>query len=118
MAETPAARRSALSLILIFSFFLHVRGTCYLQNGAHADYTVLPCNPDSEVSACCALNKTSPDICMDSGLCYATDGEVQGRMYQVGCTDASGKDAACPQYCDPGKLYPPEKTLFVIGAFS
>jgi len=76
---------------------------CYWLSGGAATSDVQPCSGNlasGSHSACCNLGKNPPDICLGGGLCQrmdATDGNFM--IYAVGCTDRSGKDAACPQYC-------------------
>ncbi|KAL6710390.1 hypothetical protein ACN47E_009336 [Coniothyrium glycines] len=74
---------------------------CYGLDGTELDSTYAPCNPDAKNSGCCATRRTdaSPDICLDNGLCMATNDELMGTIWQSGCTDATGKDAACPRMC-------------------
>ncbi|KAG2163231.1 hypothetical protein JADG_002970 [Aureobasidium aubasidani] len=73
---------------------------CYnLQGTAPPDGSFVACNPDAEVSACCASNKAQPDICMQGGLCYATMDSYSGYLYGNGCTDPTASDDACPIVC-------------------
>lgn len=73
---------------------------CYMLNGTKAGLDMAPCNPDAEVSACCAINKARPDICTSSGgLCLAQDGGYTGMLYANGCTDPAGTNTNCPQIC-------------------
>ena len=94
---------AALSVAL----FPHAtRAACYKIDGSPADDdSHQPCDPDAEVSACCAINKSKPDICLSSGLCYAQDNGYQGLIYSNGCTDKSGLAAECPHVC-------PDRTSF------
>ncbi|KAF2800105.1 hypothetical protein K505DRAFT_356014 [Melanomma pulvis-pyrius CBS 109.77] len=76
---------------------------CYNLNGTTLDSSFEPCIPSSgsKHSGCCATNRSSgsPDICLDSGLCMATNDKFVGTIWQNGCTDATGKDEACPKMC-------------------
>jgi hypothetical protein len=74
--------------------------TCYALDGAKLDSTITPCAPvaGAKHSGCCA----STDICLDNGLCMATNNAYIGTMWQAGCTDPTGKDKACPQMCPTG----------------
>ena len=74
---------------------------CYSLDGQKLDSSYQPCNPGAAVSACCALNGTSPenDICLDTGLCQSTSGWFAGFIYADGCTDIDGTAAACPGVC-------------------
>ncbi|KAF3052634.1 hypothetical protein E8E11_011105 [Didymella keratinophila] len=75
---------------------------CYGLTGTPLDDTFAPCNPTAKHSGCCATNKASgADICLDSGLCMATQNEYMGTIWQPGCTDSTGKATECPQLC-PG----------------
>ncbi|THW22766.1 hypothetical protein D6D24_00979 [Aureobasidium pullulans] len=77
---------------------------CYnLQGTAPPDGSFVACNPDAEVSACCASNKAQPDICMQGGLCYATMDSYSGYLYGNGCTDPTASDDACPIVCPASK---------------
>ena len=80
---------------------------CYGIDGTVLDDSFAPCDPDAEVSACCATNKDSADICLSSGLCYAQDGVYEGFIYSNGCTDRSGEDSACPHFCLDSMVLPP-----------
>lgn len=72
---------------------------CYHLDGTQADKTHQPCDPDAEVSACCALDKGNPDVCLSSGLCYAQEPFYRGLIYSNGCTDPSGESGECPHFC-------------------
>jgi hypothetical protein len=82
---------------------------CYGLNGTELDSTYGPCNPDAKHSGCCAINRPagSVDICLDNGLCMATNGGFMGSIWQDGCTDPTGKDAGCPKLCPDGMGSPP-----------
>jgi hypothetical protein len=83
---------------------------CYGLTGTPLDDTFAPCNRTAEHSGCCATNKASgADICLDSGLCMATQNEYMGTMWQPGCTDSTGKATECPQLC-PGSAFIPINT--------
>jgi hypothetical protein len=101
---------SFLTLILIF---LHVwlassSSQCYMLNGDLATADFQPCTSSlasGSNSACCNLGKNPPDICLGGGLCQRMDStEGNFMIYAVGCTDKSGKDPACPQYCPSSSL--------------
>jgi hypothetical protein len=94
--------------ILILHYLLRGCATqsCYLPNGLAADSDIQPCISDrvnlpaGSHSACCNLGKTPKDFCMTGGLCYRRDAPDGNFMiYAVGCTDPTGKDASCQQYC-------------------
>lgn len=72
---------------------------CYGIDGSALDKTFTPCNPNAEHSACCA----SGDVCLSNGLCMSTEDVTVGMIFSRGCTDATGKDTACPQQCSGGK---------------
>ncbi|KAF1939047.1 hypothetical protein EJ02DRAFT_353120 [Clathrospora elynae] len=86
-----------LSLISIFAmlFAIATSQQCYGVDGTALDKTYIPCNLSAKHSGCCA----SKDICLSNGLCMATTNEFIGTLRQSGCTDATGKDAACPKAC-------------------
>lgn len=74
--------------------------TCYNIAG-QPDKRYQRCNTTNGAahSACCAINKTFPDICLDSGLCLASGAGDIGGIFENGCTDIQGTDAACPNAC-------------------
>ncbi len=93
-------------LILNYLLSAYADLSCYLPNGLLADSNIRPCipnlvnRPPGSNSACCNLGKNPPDICMGGGLCYRQDSPDGNFMiYAVGCTDPTGKDASCQQYC-------------------
>ncbi|KAF1846673.1 uncharacterized protein K460DRAFT_406867 [Cucurbitaria berberidis CBS 394.84] len=96
---------SRLSLLSVFAtlFAITISQKCYGLDGTALDDTFAPCNPSAKHSGCCATKRTvgSADLCLDNGLCMATNNELMGTIWQSGCTDATGKDAACPKMC-PG----------------
>lgn len=107
-----------LSLTILFLQFLLARGTsqCYMLNGDLATNDFQPCNGNlasGSNSPCCNLGKNPPDICLGGGLCQRMD-SVEGNflIYAVGCTDRTGKDAACPQYCPSEFLLSPSAGCF------
>ncbi|KAF2659192.1 hypothetical protein K491DRAFT_712957 [Lophiostoma macrostomum CBS 122681] len=75
--------------------------TCYGLDGTQLDDTYAPCNTGSGHSGCCATRGAagSVDICLDNGLCMATNDQYIGTIWQEGCTDATGKDPGCPNIC-------------------
>lgn len=101
---------ASLTLLLTASaaslFFQEARSaaTCYHINGSLADSSHQPCNPDAEVSACCATNKKYPDLCLSSGLCMAQEPLFIGLVFSDGCTDESGLSDECPHFC-PDRTY-------------
>lgn len=88
-----------LAAIGIAIFPLQTHAACYHVDGSRTDSTFEPCDPDAEVSACCATNKRLPDVCLSSGLCYSQEPGFNGLMYSNGCTDPTGEDEACPHFC-------------------
>jgi hypothetical protein len=78
---------------------------CYMTNGNLATSDFQPCYSDlsqGSNSPCCNLGKIPPDICLGGGLCQrmdATGDDGNFVIYAVGCTDPSGKDPVCQQYC-------------------
>ncbi|POR35720.1 N-acetyltransferase eso1 [Tolypocladium paradoxum] len=84
---------------LLFVSPLRAAKKCYFVDGTEAESSQMPCNPDAEFSACCAMAKDRPDICLSSGLCYAQDSGFEGMIYSNGCTDQTGQAAACPHFC-------------------
>jgi hypothetical protein len=94
---------SALVYFMVHFFAANAASPCYMLNGNLATSEFQPCNsnlPSGSNSACCNLGKSPPDICLGGGLCQRMDStEANFAIYAVGCTDRTGKDAACPQYC-------------------
>jgi hypothetical protein len=94
-----------MSLLSILTAFLAlisvtVSQKCYGLDGKALDNTFAPCNPDAKHSGCCAINRTTgADLCLDNGLCMSTTNQLIGTIWQNGCTDATGKDEACPRMC-------------------
>lgn len=90
--------------------------TCYGLDGTKLDSTYGPCKPGARHSGCCAIHRPagSVDICLDNGLCMATDGEYMGTIWQDGCTDPTGKDPGCPKMCPDGKLQSPNTSSTYI----
>ncbi|KAJ4986304.1 hypothetical protein SVAN01_08239 [Stagonosporopsis vannaccii] len=75
---------------------------CYSLTGTELDNTFTSCNSTAKHSGCCATNRTTgADICLDNGLCMATENVYMGTIWQPGCTDSTGKATQCPQLC-PG----------------
>lgn len=75
---------------------------CYWSNGMLANSDFKPCNQDRPVgshSACCNLGKSPADVCLGGGLCEDEETNDVALIYAVGCTDASGEDPNCQQYC-------------------
>lgn len=94
---------SALAFFLFCLFPANAVSPCYMLNGDLATNDFQPCTsdlPSGSNSACCNMGKNPPDICLGGGLCQRMDSpEGNFVIYAVGCTDRSGKDPACPQYC-------------------
>ncbi|KAF2258499.1 hypothetical protein CC78DRAFT_114163 [Lojkania enalia] len=93
-------------MTLLFLILLFARGilaqdaeaACYGLDGTNLDSTFGPCNPAANHSGCCAIHRPagSVDICLDNGLCMATNDKYMGTIWQNGCTDPTGRDPACP----------------------
>lgn len=99
----------SMLLAILLPLPAQVRATCYYLDGSTAPSNIYQaCDPDADVSPCCALTKGSRnDICMISGLCYAQDGIHAGFIYSNGCTDQSGLSGNCPHFCPDGSSPPP-----------
>ena len=77
------------------------RGKCYNTDQVQVGNS-LPCNPEAEVSFCCAFG----DICLSNGLC-----EPSGNLSQYDtpyftstCTDYSWNSPSdCPEICNNNK---------------
>src|SRR4051812_35092762 len=99
-----SARKLTFSLLVLYGFFqVHAELNCYRTNGLLASTDIQPCSrnlPSGSHSACCNLGKNPTDICMAGGLCYRQDGtDGNFLIFAVGCTDPTGKDPSCQQYC-------------------
>lgn len=77
---------------------------CYSLDGSRAAADFAPCNPDADVSPCCALKKVNPDICLSSGLCLAQQDGLEGVLYENACTDKTGKSKKCANICPNGEF--------------
>lgn len=109
---SPAMRSrnaiTAVANLLLLLPAVPVRAaTCYnVDNTKSTDKAMAPCHPDADFSPCCAINKGArSDICMESGLCYAQDGNYRGFIYMNGCTDSTGLSSDCPHICPDGALF-------------
>ena len=61
--------------------------------------------PAGSQSACCNLGENPADICLGGGLCEDEETNNGNAMiFAVGCTDPSGEDPNCQQYCT-GEFY-------------
>jgi hypothetical protein len=100
--------RSHTTFLSVFATLIALAASqqqCFGLNGTPLDNSFAPCNPGAKHSGCCATNRTiGADICLDSGLCMATRGEMAGMIWQSGCTDRTGKDIACPKMC-PSSMF-------------
>lgn len=98
---------SRVTLLTAFATLVAVTTSqkCYGLDGTQLDDTFAPCNPTAKFSGCCATQKSSdPDICLSNGLCMSTRADLVGMIWQNGCTDATGKDIACPKLCPSSML--------------
>jgi hypothetical protein len=107
---------SVLAFSLFHFFPANAGSPCYMLNGDLATSDFQPCTsnlPSGSNSACCNMGKNPPDICLGGGLCQRMD-STEGNfvIYAVGCTDRSGKDPACPQYC-PSAFLLSQRALFL-----
>lgn len=79
---------------LFFSHFAFSSNTCYAPDGkTTATEKFLPCIGFENVnSMCCRLNDTSPDTCLENGLCQWNGGDSFWRGY---CTDKTWDSPNC-----------------------
>ncbi|KAH8894194.1 hypothetical protein GQ53DRAFT_858863 [Thozetella sp. PMI_491] len=73
---------------------------CFGVGGQKSSAT--PCNSDAtgtngSHSSCC--DETKQEACLSTGLCYAAQRNDNITFWAEGCTDPSGLDPSCPQYC-------------------
>ncbi|KAF2121496.1 hypothetical protein BDV96DRAFT_640886 [Lophiotrema nucula] len=97
----PSALPFLQLMLIAIGIVIAADQTCYGLNGTELDTTYGPCKPGARHSGCCAINRPagSVDICLDNGLCMATDGQFMGTIWQDGCTDPTGEDPGCPRMC-------------------
>ncbi|KAF2739084.1 hypothetical protein EJ04DRAFT_520002 [Polyplosphaeria fusca] len=88
-------------LLVLLADVIAAEQACYGLDGTALDSTYGPCNPGARHSGCCAIHRPpgSTDICLDNGLCMATNGQYMGTIWQDGCTDPTGQDPGCPKLC-------------------
>ncbi|RMJ06706.1 hypothetical protein CDV36_013694 [Fusarium kuroshium] len=82
-------------VIALSSTLAHAQ--CYYPDGKDAT-TDKPCQPDAEVSACCADGY----VCMSTGMCQFVDLEGTGRFARGSCTNQDWSSSSCPNYCIDG----------------
>ncbi|KAF2873376.1 hypothetical protein BDV95DRAFT_488741 [Massariosphaeria phaeospora] len=89
------------SLPLLLGSVAAAQQKCYHVDGTELEDKFGPCNPGAEHSGCCAVNAPvgAVEMCLDNGLCMATNKAFMGTIWQRGCTDPSGKDPRCPKMC-------------------
>jgi hypothetical protein len=93
-ANSTMAQLSFITLFMLLRFVSLVSSKqCYFLDGTDASANGKICNPNSDVSSCCATT----DSCLTSGLCLSPNGLI----YQFGCTDQEGK--SCPVVCPTRK---------------
>lgn len=102
----PSSIFAAVISVLVLASSTQAQKKCYGIDGSESDGSQQPCNPDADVSACCAIKKAKPDICMSSGLCYAQDSGYEGLIYSNGCTDPTGLAKECPHLCPDRERFP------------
>ncbi|KAK4121163.1 hypothetical protein N657DRAFT_647984 [Parathielavia appendiculata] len=67
---------------------------CYYPGGFES--TDIPCDPDAEVSACCANGDSKvANACLSNKLCIMPAGTIA----RGGCTDPTFTSPDCPRYC-------------------
>jgi len=100
--------RAALSILVYITWLVFLpfvacitAPSCYSTNGSLQGSDSQPCNHNlssTTHSACC--NSALGDICLSSGLCISTNPNPNNRLlWASGCTDQTGKDQSCQQYC-------------------
>ncbi|KAL1902992.1 hypothetical protein Sste5346_000904 [Sporothrix stenoceras] len=98
----------ALTTILLLVHFPSTLADaqCYAINGQKSSGT--PCNAaatgqaDSH-AACC--DESKQEACLATGVCFATQRSDNNTFWAEGCTDPTGLDPACPQYCGTASPY-------------
>lgn len=103
--ETIMRFQNTPFVIAILYHFLITSATppCYYSDGTIASSNYQPCNSNlssGSHSACCALGRTPADVCFSSGLCLTGSAyNSNGLIFANGCTDPTGQDRSCQQYC-------------------
>lgn len=98
----------SLTILLVLQGIIRVSSAsdCYWFDGNEGDSNIQACHNDlatGQHSACCTLGKSPPDLCLAGGLCYRQDSsDGNNLIYAIGCTDETGVNAACQQYCPAG----------------
>src|SRR5947207_16004979 len=101
----PSTYSAPIFIVFLYLFLTtSASPSCYWSDGTLAPSTYLqPCNSNLPVgshSACCAFGRTPPDVCFSSGLCLTGSSYTSnGLIFANGCTDPTGKDSSCQQYC-------------------
>jgi hypothetical protein len=93
------------ALVLLYTT-IAIAAQCYYSDGTKADPSFQPCNPDAEVSSCCAIKKSNHwlnDVCTTSGLCVPQDGNFSGLLYQNGCTVTDWSNPGCQTHYSVSK---------------
>lgn len=104
MPFVPSAFGPGLILSTVLFTAVASATQCYYANGSYAPSNVVPCWNNSNHAACC--NAANRDICMSSGLCVSPNLEPSnGLIWANGCTDQSGADPSCQQYCTGLLIY-------------
>jgi hypothetical protein len=67
---------------------------CYYPGGKEATDD-LPCDPDAEVSVCCAGSVVLGFVCLSNKLCVSP----KGRIARGSCTDPTWQSPDCPKFC-------------------
>ncbi|CAK7211419.1 hypothetical protein SCUCBS95973_001108 [Sporothrix curviconia] len=73
---------------------------CYAINGQKSSGS--PCNAAAtgqagSHAACC--DESKQEACLATGVCFATQRSDNNTFWAEGCTDPTGLDPSCPQYC-------------------
>ncbi|CAD0087680.1 unnamed protein product [Aureobasidium vineae] len=76
-----------LFLLCSLLYVARAENRCYNTQGTLiAESSYVPCN-------------STAAICIQGGLCYATQSSYNGYIYGNGCTDSTFSDASCPYAC-------------------
>lgn len=103
----PAMLLAITSLLLLFHLpCVLADAQCYAINGQKSSGS--PCNAAAtgqagSHAACC--DESKQEACLATGVCFATQRSDNNTFWAEGCTDPTGLDPACPQYCGTASPY-------------
>ncbi|CAK7201699.1 hypothetical protein SEUCBS139899_004408 [Sporothrix eucalyptigena] len=93
-------QRNEKVIIFLTSPTVVADAQCYAINGQKSSGS--PCNAAAtgqagSHAACC--DESKQEACLATGICFATQRSDNNTFWAEGCTDPTGLDPSCPQYC-------------------